>query len=209
MSVPMAIVDFIPVFLFLAASVILQRDLYNKMSKGAFALFSAGTIVVFVAGCFKAIWKLLYALGICDFEALNKSFFPMQTTGFILSALGIIALLCYNQKEKAIYSAAIPVVYTSKMIFVILMVLGVFCLDGALVLIAMRRKKITAMILYIISFVFIMGMGYLSSKDFANPMMNWIGECVNIVGQGTFLWGTWILHKNGLADENALMKSSV
>ena len=54
MSVPMAIVDFIPVGLFLAAAVILQRDLYNKMSKGAFALFSAGTITVFVAGCFKA-----------------------------------------------------------------------------------------------------------------------------------------------------------
>ena len=57
--------------------------------------------------------------------------------------------------------------------------------------------------MYAVSFVFIMGMGYLSSKDFSNPMMNWIGEAVNIAGQGTFLWGTWILHKNGLAEADA------
>ena len=71
MSVPMAIVDFIPVGLFLAAAIILQRDLYNKMSKGAFALFSAGTITVFVAGCFKATWKLIYALGIPNIGLSN------------------------------------------------------------------------------------------------------------------------------------------
>lgn len=38
LSLPMALADFVPVGLFLAASVLLQRDLYNKMSKGAFAL---------------------------------------------------------------------------------------------------------------------------------------------------------------------------
>ena len=34
-SVPMAVVDFIPVVMFFLAAVILQRDLYSKMSKGA------------------------------------------------------------------------------------------------------------------------------------------------------------------------------
>ena len=86
------------------------------------------------------------------------------------------------------------------------MVLGVVCLDGALMVIAARRKKPVALALYVVSFVFIMGMGYLSSKDFANPMMNWIGECVNIVGQGTFLAGTIILHKNGLAAADSLAR---
>lgn len=207
MSVPMALVDFIPVGMFLAASILLQRDLYNKMSKGAFALFSAGTITVFVAGCYKATWKLIYALGVCDFAALNKTFFPMQTTGFVLAALGIIAFLCHKQGKGTAYAvAAVPALYESNMIFVILMVLGVVCLDGALMVIAARRKKPAALVLYVVSFVFIMGMGYLSSKDFTNPMMNWVGECVNIVGQGTFLAGTIILHKNGLAEADALAK---
>ncbi len=52
-SIAMALVDYIPVILFLIASIILQRDLYNKMSKGAFALFSAGTINIFSAGARK------------------------------------------------------------------------------------------------------------------------------------------------------------
>ena len=32
-SIPMAIVDFIPVVLYFIAAIILQRDLYNKMNK--------------------------------------------------------------------------------------------------------------------------------------------------------------------------------
>ena len=49
-SVSMALVDYIPVIFFAIASVILMRDLYNKMSKGAFALFAGGTIFVTCAG---------------------------------------------------------------------------------------------------------------------------------------------------------------
>lgn len=59
MTAPMALVDFIPVALFLTAAVMLQRDLYSKMSKGSFALFAGGTFMVVTAGVFKAVWKLL------------------------------------------------------------------------------------------------------------------------------------------------------
>ena len=85
-TVPMAIVDFVPVVLFLVTTVILQRDLYNKMPKYAFACFAAGTINVFIAGFLKALWKLLYALGICDFHALNTMMLPTQSIGLLLSA---------------------------------------------------------------------------------------------------------------------------
>ena len=104
MTVPMAIVDYIPVALFGAAAVLLLRDLYNKMSKGAFALLAAGVMMIFVAGCFKATWKLLYALNVCDFEALNAVFFPMQTTGFVLAAAALIALLTARQGHGAAYA---------------------------------------------------------------------------------------------------------
>ena len=49
-SVAMALVDFLPVLLFTVAGIILMRDLYNKISKGAFALFAAGIIDVTCAG---------------------------------------------------------------------------------------------------------------------------------------------------------------
>ena len=55
-SVSMALVDFIPVMFFAIAAVILMRSLYNKMSKGAFALFSAGSINIICAGALKALY---------------------------------------------------------------------------------------------------------------------------------------------------------
>ena len=95
-SVAMALVDCIPVILFCAGAVLLQRDLYNKMSKGAFALFSAGTINIIMAGALKAVYKLLYAVGVCDFEPLNAMFFPVQSIGFLLAGIGIIAMICFK-----------------------------------------------------------------------------------------------------------------
>ena len=106
-SVSMALVDYIPVFLFAVAAVILQRDLYNKMSKGAFALFAAGTINVAFAGALKATWKLLYALGVCDFEALNAMFFPVQSIGFLLAGIGILAMLTHKQSKSAALAVAL------------------------------------------------------------------------------------------------------
>ncbi len=93
----MALVDYVPVILFLSATVILIRDMYNKMSKGAFALFAAGTIDIIAAGFLKATYKLLYALSICDFTRLSDVFFPMQSLGFMLSGVGVLAILLHRQ----------------------------------------------------------------------------------------------------------------
>ena len=102
-TVGMALVDFLPVIAFTVAAIIFQRDLYNKMSKGAFALYAAGTILVSVAGGAKALWKLLYAANICDFSKLNEMFFPMQSLGFMFAAIGIIGLFFFNQSEKRLF----------------------------------------------------------------------------------------------------------
>ena len=199
-SVPMALVDYIPVICFAIGAIILLRDLYNKMSKGAFALFSAGVIDVTMAGALKATYKLLYALGVCDFTKLDAMFFPVQSIGFLLAGLGIIAMLTYRQEEKKLNSVAAPAVFTGTFVFVGLMVAGLGLLDAALCVLAKKIGKPGLIALYVFSFVCCLGMGYLSSKDFAEASMNWIAECVNVIGQGTFLAGAIILHKNGLAD---------
>lgn len=40
-TVPMALMDYLPVFFFGVSAVLLLRDLYNKMFKGAYALLAA------------------------------------------------------------------------------------------------------------------------------------------------------------------------
>ena len=198
-SVSMALVDFIPVLFFAIAAVILQRDLYNKMSKGAFALFAAGTINITCAGALKAIWKLLYALGVCDFEALNAMFFPVQSIGFLLAGIGIFAMLTHKQSKSAAL-AVVPPVFSGTFVFVGLMVAGLGIMDAVLCILAGKLKKPALIAIFVLSFVCSLCMGYLSSQDFAEASMNWIAEGVNVVGQGTLLLGACLLRKNGLAN---------
>ena len=199
-SVSMALVDYIPVILFTIGSIILMRDLYNKMSKGAFALFSAGVIDVTLSGALKATWKLLYAAGVCDFERLNNMFFPVQSIGFLLAGLGILAMLTHKQTKKAAALAVVPPVYSGTFIFIILMISGLGMMQASLCVLAKKMKKSSLIVIFIISFICSLGMGYLSTKDFAQASMNWIAEVVNFVGQLTSLIGIISLHKSGLAD---------
>jgi len=183
---------------FAAAAVILQRDLYNKMSKGAFALFAAGTIDVICAGALKALYKLLYAAGVCDFEPLSQMFFPVQSIGFLLAGIGVLAMLLHRRESTLL--AAAPPVFSGTFVFVTLMVAGLGCMDGALICMAGKLKKRGAWVLFVISFLCCLSMGYLSSKDFADASMNWIAEGINILGQGMLLLGTLALHRAGLKE---------
>ena len=197
-SVSMAFVDLVPVLLFAAAGLILMRDLYNKMSKGAFALFAAGLIDVTCAGALKALYKLLYAAGICDFTPLSQMFFPAQSIGFLLAGIGILAMLLHRQGKNAVYAAA-PPVFTGTFVFVSFMVLGLGLLDGALCVLMRKLKKPGLIPFFLISFVASLCMGYLSSRDFAKASMNWIAEGTNVIGQGAFLIGAILAHQQGLS----------
>ncbi len=198
-SIAMALVDYIPVLFFASAAVFLMRDLYNKMSKGAFALFSAGAINVTIAGALKATWKLLYAAGICDFTALNAMFFPVQSIGFLLAGMGILAMLIHRQTQNAVL-AVVPPVFSGTFVFVGLMVAGLGVMDAVLCILSVKLKKPWLIAIFVVSFVCSLGMGYLSSKDFAEAAMNWIAEGVNVAGQGTLLLGAVLLHKAGLSN---------
>lgn len=161
-SVSMALVDYIPVLLFAAAAVVLQRDLYNKMSKGAFALFAAGTINIFCAGFLKATWKLLYAAGVCDFASLNTMFLPVQSIGFLLAGLGIVLMM--TSRKKAMLAVA-PPVFSGSIVFIMMMVLGLGSICTCLSILAVRMKKKAAAVLFVAAFLCSMGMGAMSGQD--------------------------------------------
>lgn len=205
LNILMGVFDFVPVVAFLIAGIILQRCLYNKMSKGAFALYSAGIIIVFCAGFLKAVHKILFYLGVCDFEVLKTSFFLNQTLGFFLLACGLVAMLCHKQGPNKAYAIVpmgviladfvAPEVFSGTMLFVVLMVLGVAVSMICYCILAVKIKKPIIILPLVISLFFILGMGYLSTKD---DMSDWIKEFVNTVGQGLLLLSAILLKKNGL-----------
>lgn len=193
-SVLMALVDFIPVFLFGYGAIVFQRLLYDRMSKGQFALFAAGTVDIILAGALKATYKLLYGLRICDFQPLNSVFFPVQSFGFLTAGLGILAMIIYRPDKFMLKSVA-PVVFTGTFIFVTMMCIGLGLMNFGLCIQAKREKVKNTVPFFIISFVFSLCMGYLSSKDFDKAYFNWIAEFVNIIGQGSFLIAALIYRK--------------
>lgn len=199
-SLPMALADYIPVILFAIAAVYLMRDLYNKMSKGAFALFSAGVLDIFCAGFLKATYKLLYAVGVCDFEALSNLFFPLQSIGFLLAGIGILAMLTHKQKGDAAVAAVAPPLFSGTFLFVGLMVCGLGFITAGLCILSVKLKKYGLIIIFVLSFICSLCMGYLSSQSFDGALMNWMAEIVNTVGQGLFLIGVLILHHNKLSE---------
>lgn len=84
------------------------------------------------------------------------------------------------------------------MFLVGIMIFGLAAMDAGLCYIANKMKKRNALVCFILSFFLILMMGYLSSKDFDKAYMNWIAQCINILGQSLLYAGTVILHKAGL-----------
>jgi len=195
-SIPMALTDYLPVLFFGWAALLLQKDLYPKMSATAFGLFSAGTVDVFAAGFLKATWKLLYAAGICDFEILNHMMMPLQSVGFLLAGAGLILMLSKRRGTAAV----VPPVFGGSAVFIVLMSLGLGAICTCLSIVAVKMKKKSAMVLFILCFLVSMCMGALSGLDFSQAWANWLEQGINTLGQGCLLTGTWVLHKAGLKE---------
>ena len=195
-TIPMALMDFMPVIFFGITAVLLLGDLYNKMSKSAYALFAAGSVNVFLAGFCKALWKLLYAANICDFVALEEMFMPVNSIGLLFVGMSLIMMVC-QKKQSAVYSAA-PVALTSSMPFIMMMVVGLGGMCASLSILSVKMKKGKTMILFILSFVCAMAMGYMSSRDSTLAWVNWAEQSINTVSQLCLMLGTLALHKADL-----------
>lgn len=197
-TVPMALMDFMPVIFFGVTAVLLLRDLYNKMFKGAYALLAAGCVNVFLAGLCKATWKLLYAANICDFVALEEMFMPVNSLGLLFVGLSLIGMLVWKRKG-ALLSVA-PPVFASSMPFIMMMVLGLGGLCAGLSVLSAKMKKGKVMILFILSFVCAMTMGYMSSQDSTLAWVNWAEQSINTVSQLCLMLGVIALHRAGMKD---------
>ena len=195
-SVPMALMDFVPVIFFAVTSVLLLGDLYNKMGKGTYALFAAGCVNVFLAGFCKALWKLLYAADICDFVALEEMFMPVNSIGLLFVGVSLVLMLCV--RRKTVMLSAAPVAVSTSLPFIAMMVLGLGGMCAALSIVAAKMKKGKVMMLFVASFVCAMAMGYMSSQDSTLSWVNWAEQSINTVSQLCLMLGAIALHKAGL-----------
>ena len=202
-SIPMALFDLLPVVFFIAGTMTIAGDMKHKMTLPARVLFEGGSWIVCAAGILKALYKLIYSLGLGDLTWMSGQFFYNQAFGFLLAGVGLT--LAVTQLDKSQGGSGSggsgklhSIVPIPIMALVGIMVAGLAALDASLCFLAARLKKRNALVLFIFSFFMCLGMGYLSSRNFEKASMNWIAEGVNAVGQFAFLAGCNILHEAGL-----------
>ena len=197
-SVPMALMDFVPVAFFAVSAGLLLRDLQHKMGLGAYVLLAAGSVDVFLAGFCKALWKLLYAAGICDFQALEEMFLPVNSLGLLFVGVSLI-LAVWGKRKTAVLSVA-PMPLTSSLPFIAMMVVGLGGMCAGLSVIAAKMKRQKTVWWFALSFVCAMAMGYMSGQDSTLAWVNWAEQSINTVSQLCLMVGVICLHRAGLKD---------
>ena len=192
-TVPMALLDFVPVILFGICGRLLMRDLYNKMRPAIFVCLDLGVCLAFLAGFLKALYKLLIALGVGQYELLNRLFLPLQSCGLLLTGLSIVLMLLIRKKAAL---AMAPLTAG----FIGMMVLGLGAMCAGLSVLSVKLKKGGLIAVFVLCFFCYMGMGYLAAAKDGSAASNWIEQGVNTVGQILLLTGVLTLHKAGLRE---------
>ena len=195
-SVPMALMDYIPVIFFGLTGSILCRDLFGKMSRQVYTMFSAGAVFIFVAGLLKATWKLLYGAGICDFQVLNSMMLPVQSIGFLLTGIAVVLMLT-GKKAPVL---AVPPVFGGSMVFIPMMVLGLGAIVTVLSILVAKLKKKGLIALFVLSFLASLAMGGMASQDSSQAWVNWVEQSLNCMGQGALMLGVVLLDRAGLKE---------
>ena len=195
-SVPMAMIDLIPVILFFIATLFQMKVLYPRMTPGQYAMYSTGAIMLFIGGILKVIWKFLYALSVCDYQLLSEQFFPMQGFSFVLMAVALISTLSRKDKKDTLFEAspAVPLV-TTHIPFLIMTFFGTTAWHIALLRVGFLTKK-KSMIFFILSYIASMAQVVLASKFDDSPSMHWTAEFTNILAQSFLLTGSYLVMKH-------------
>ena len=125
-------------------------------------------------------------------------FMPVNSLGLLFVGLSLVGMLCWKKKSGMLSVA--PPVFASSMPFIMMMVLGLGGMCAALCILSAKMKKGLVMILFILSFVCAMAMGYMSSQDSTQSWVNWVEQSINTVSQLCLMLGVIALHRAGMKD---------
>ena len=196
-SIPMAIVDFLPVLFYFLASWTIAKDLYGKVSKNAYSFLAAGSLMCFIGGAMKAVWKLLFCFGI-NYPYFFTALFPMQAPGFCLYFAGLIMALRQLRVKKEEGLNVVAATVTTSLPMIMFQTIGSVGSLVCMAIFAGRKKDTLAIVYFILGICGLLGMGCLGAiLDSSLSWANWLEQGVNLVGQVFFYLGALRLHKKG------------
>ncbi|MGB7876297.1 MAG: hypothetical protein WBL25_18075 [Anaerolineales bacterium] len=196
----LAVYDFVPVAFFLIGAIFFVRMATQICDDRCGRLAMAGSVLVFLGGFLKAIWKLLFTLGVGDFQLLSESQFVLLAPGF-LALLVVVIRMARSERMVRERNAAVMLAMAGwKIPFLIVMTLASMGVQGILTYISFRRTAKLAASGFIVAFLCLVGMGAMASGE-QTLRMQWIQQSVNSLGQLGFMMGSILLHKNAASSQ--------
>lgn len=213
-SLIMGIMDLVPVVLFALAGCILIKELFTELRKPFAVMLCSGVTLSLTAGVFKAIWKILLSLNVCDFYPFDVMFMPTQALGLVLMGVGLLSLM-FKKKETGVATTnaiALPLLFIvleatpAKLVdgniaFIAMLVIGELMIATSMSYLAIKNKNWICLVLFIVYAIALIIMGAmkpLSTKlSMSVTVANWVEESINIVAQGCLLAGVYLLNRKG------------
>jgi hypothetical protein len=191
----LAIYDFVPVAFFLVGALFLVRTAIRICGLRCGRLAIAGSLLIFLGGFFKAVWKLLYTIGVGDFQLLSEIQFPLVAPGFLVLLIVVIRLARGKEVGENRFANNMLAILAWKIPLLIVMTLASMGVQGILTYMAFRCNAKLAATGFILAFLGLMGMGVLASGE-QTLARQWIEQSVNSVGQLGFMTGSIFLFRD-------------
>jgi hypothetical protein len=191
----LALFDFVPVAFFLTGAIFLVRTAMRMCGPRCGRLAIAGSLLIFTGGFLKAVWKLLFTIGVGDYLLLSESQFPLVAPGFLILLIAVIMMARSDREARANNSASILLMATWKIPLLIIMTLTSMGVQGILTYISFQRKAKLAAAGFIVAFLCLVSMGALASGE-QTLAMQWVAQSVNSFGQLGFMVGSMLLFQN-------------
>jgi hypothetical protein len=192
-STNLALFDFVPVFFFLIGAYFAVQITVQIGGMNCGRIAAASSVIIFLGGFLKAVWKLLYTAGVIDIQILRESQYFLIAPGYVVFFF-VVAWMAYREKLGAKRSVLILAMATWKIPLLILMTLSSIGVQGGFAYISFRRGVPIAAAGFLLALVCLVSMGALASGE-QTISRQWIEEAVNALGQFGFLLGSFWLHR--------------
>jgi hypothetical protein len=187
----LSLFDFVPPLAFLVGAICLVRLTALESSRPTSVMMAAGTGLVFLGGTLKAVWKLLYTVGLGDFTLLSEQQFVLLAPGFVLMLLGAIGLARGGNAPR---EASIAGLAAWKIPLMAVMTLSSIGAYGILSLLGFRRRQTVAAGLFIATIVLTIGMAGMASGE-QSVARQWIEEGINSAGQVAMALASYLMYR--------------
>lgn len=191
--ISLAIFDFLPTTAFLIGAFFLVKIGLVCRGRKCSRMFMAGSLLIFLGGSFKAIWKLLVAMNVADIQWMSQGQFVFSSVGFL--AVFVAVLYMIRTRRHLLPNGALLSMAVWKIPLLFLLTLTSLGAEGILAYMSFRRKVPLAAAGFVVGVLGILAMGALASAE-QSLVMQWIEEIINAAGQLGFMVGSILLYQN-------------